>query len=100
MLVTTYISRHVSEDESDRRGIKVGWYTVGKRGVLGRGPFASFQDCEQEIARPTRGHLAASLSSRGGERPFKAWSSWLPKQVRKVVPTVRLTWAGPFWITE
>jgi hypothetical protein len=52
--LTCHIPRHVSEDESDMRGIKDGWYVVGSNGRLVSGPFPSREDCAQEIRHPTR----------------------------------------------
>jgi len=97
--VTAQIPRYVSEDESDGRGLRAGWFTVGKRGGLGGGPFANLQDCEQQIACAAGGPLRASPGHHVRKGQFDARSSWHPKQV-EILPAVRLTWAGPFWITE
>ena len=97
--MTALIPRHVSEDESDRRSIKSGWCTVAKRGALTSGPFASLQDCEHEIARLTRAALKTSASRQIRKGSFEAPRSWLAKRVQ-VVPAAKLTWAGPYWITE
>jgi len=42
---------HVSEAESDRRGIKDGWYGTSPTGKLGNGPFSNRDDCLADINR-------------------------------------------------
>ena len=37
--------RHINDVESDRRGIKDGWYAINGFGKLGGGPFSSREDC-------------------------------------------------------
>ena len=37
--------RHINEVESDRRGVKDGWYAVNGAGKLGGGPFDNREDC-------------------------------------------------------
>ncbi len=39
------IPHYVSEDESDMRGIKPGWYAMEDNGKLSSGPFSSRQEC-------------------------------------------------------
>jgi hypothetical protein len=43
--------RHINEVESDRRGVKDGWYSVDATGKLGRGPFSNREDCATHIKR-------------------------------------------------
>ena len=42
---------HINEAESDRRGVKDGWYAVDVAGELGRGPFSNREDCATHIKR-------------------------------------------------
>ena len=35
----------ISEDKSDMRGIKAGWYAIENDGKLSFGPFSSRQEC-------------------------------------------------------
>lgn len=43
--------RHINEVESDRRGVKDGWYSVDAAGKLVRGPFSNREDCAFHIKR-------------------------------------------------
>jgi hypothetical protein len=43
--------RHINEVESDRRGVKDGWYLVNASGKLGNGPFLKREDCLADIKR-------------------------------------------------
>jgi hypothetical protein len=43
------VPHYVSEDESDMRGIKPGWYAMEANGKLSSGPFSSQHEC------PSRG---------------------------------------------
>jgi hypothetical protein len=97
--LTSHIPRYVSKDESDRRGVKSGWYTVEERGALLSGPFASLQACEDEIGRRTRASLKESSSRQVRKEPLDAPSSWHAKRVQ-AAPAPKLTKAGPFWIIE
>jgi hypothetical protein len=55
---------YISEDSSDMRGIKSGWYAVDDDGHLSSGPFSSLEECVKRIAQPTDG-TAASRPQRG-----------------------------------
>jgi hypothetical protein len=44
---------YISEDKSDIRGIKHGWYAVEDDGNLSSGPFASREECIKRITQPT-----------------------------------------------
>ena len=44
---------YISEDKSDLRGIKHGWYVVEDGGELSSGPFSSREECINRIAQPT-----------------------------------------------
>jgi hypothetical protein len=50
---------YVSEDKSDMRGIKPGWYAIEDDGNLSSGPFSSLEECVKRITQPTRGALAS-----------------------------------------
>jgi hypothetical protein len=39
------VPHYISEDKSDMRGIKSGWYAMDKDGNLVAGPFASREKC-------------------------------------------------------
>jgi hypothetical protein len=43
--------RHINELESDRRGVKDGWYSINGAGKLGCGPFENREDCLSAINR-------------------------------------------------
>ena len=40
---------YISEDKSDMRGIKPGWYAIEDDGNLSSGPFSSFEECVMRI---------------------------------------------------
>jgi hypothetical protein len=46
---------YISEDKSDMRGIKHGWYAVEDDGNLSAGPFDSHEECIKRITQPTNG---------------------------------------------
>jgi len=41
---------YISENQSDMRGIKHGWYAIEDDGNLSSGPFPSFEECLTEIS--------------------------------------------------
>lgn len=41
--------RHIEKDESDRLGIKHGWYGIKVNGTLMTGPSANQEDCLKQI---------------------------------------------------
>jgi hypothetical protein len=44
--------QHFNEVESDRRGVKDGWYAISVTGrLVGNGPFSSREDCSADIKR-------------------------------------------------
>jgi hypothetical protein len=49
------IPHYVSEDKSDLRGIKPGWYAIDGHGNLSSGPFSNREECVARITRPTNG---------------------------------------------
>jgi hypothetical protein len=52
---------YISEDKSDMRGIKRGWYAMEDNGDLSSGPFSSLEECVARITRPTNGTMASKL---------------------------------------
>jgi hypothetical protein len=44
-----------SEDQSDMRGIKSGWYAMEDDGDLSSGPFSSHEECLTRITQPMNG---------------------------------------------
>ena len=52
---------YISEDKSDTRGIKRGWYAMEYDGNLSSGPFSSHEECVSGIIRPTNGTMASKL---------------------------------------
>jgi len=51
VIMTNWTARHVSEAESDRRGIKDGWYAISKTGKVRSGRFSNLEDCQAHIKR-------------------------------------------------
>jgi hypothetical protein len=56
------IPHYISEDKSDMRGIKSGWYTMEEDGKLSSGPFVSRQQCLNKDAQYANG-LTTSRST-------------------------------------
>ena len=52
---------YISENKSDMRGIKPGWYGIEDDGNLSSGPFSSLEECVKRIAQPTNGTVASKL---------------------------------------
>jgi hypothetical protein len=52
---------YISEDKSDMRGIKRGWYAMEDDGGLSCGPFSSHEECVSRIIRPTNGTMVSRL---------------------------------------
>jgi hypothetical protein len=55
---------YISEDKSDMRGIKAGWYAIKRDGNIFSGPFPSRQECIERMAQPTNGTMASTLQGR------------------------------------
>jgi hypothetical protein len=47
--MTNVTARHVNETESDRRGIKGGWYAISQMGKVCSGRFSNREDCQAHI---------------------------------------------------
>ena len=56
--MTILTPRHVEEAESDRRGIKDGWYAINKTGQVCSGQFLNQDDCQAHI-KQQRAHIDA-----------------------------------------
>jgi hypothetical protein len=52
---------YISDDKSDMRGIKSGWYVIEDDGNLSSGPFSSLVECVRRITQPTNGTMASKL---------------------------------------
>jgi hypothetical protein len=52
---------YISENQSDMRGIKHGWYAMEDDGKLSSGPFASSADCVAKISQPANGTIVSKL---------------------------------------
>jgi hypothetical protein len=49
------VPHYISEDKSDIRGIKHGWYAMEDEGDLSSGPFSSREECLTRISHPKNG---------------------------------------------
>jgi hypothetical protein len=49
IIMTNETARHVNETESDRRGIKDGWYAISQIGKICTGRFLNREDCQAHI---------------------------------------------------
>ena len=49
--MTNETARHINETESDRRGIKGGWYAISQIGKVCSGRFSNREDCQAGIER-------------------------------------------------
>ena len=58
---TMTVPYYISEDKSDTRGIKRGWYAMEYDGNLSSGPFSSHEECVSGIIRPTNGTMLSKL---------------------------------------
>jgi hypothetical protein len=52
---------YISENKSDMRGIKPGWYGIEDDGYLSSGPFSSRQECVKRITLPTNEAVASKV---------------------------------------
>ena len=58
---TMTVPYYISEDKSDMRGIKRGWYAMEDDGDLSSGPFSSHEECASRIIRSTNGTMLSKL---------------------------------------
>jgi hypothetical protein len=58
------IPHYVSEDESDMRGIKPGWYTMEDNGKLSSGPFSSRHECSSRDTQEMTGSIPSNVRQR------------------------------------
>jgi hypothetical protein len=58
---TVIAPHYISENKSDMRGIKPGWYAIEDDGNLSSGPFSSREECVKRITQPTNEALASKL---------------------------------------
>jgi hypothetical protein len=56
--------QYISDDKSDMRGIKPGWYAMDEDGNLGSGPFSSHEECLFRITEQMSGSNPSMLRSR------------------------------------
>jgi hypothetical protein len=52
---------YISEDKSDMRAIKRGWYAMEDDGNLSSGPFSSLEECVDSITQSMNGTIASKL---------------------------------------
>jgi hypothetical protein len=58
---TMTVPHYISENKSDMRGIKPGWYAIEDDGNLSSGPFSSREECVKRITGPTTEAIASKL---------------------------------------
>ena len=52
------VPHYISENQSDMRGIKHGWYAIEDNGDLSSGPYSGLEECAKRITQPTNVTLA------------------------------------------
>ena len=52
---------YISENKSDMRGIKPGWYAIEDDGNLSSGPSSGPEECVKRINQPTKGMMKFKL---------------------------------------
>ena len=55
------VPHYVSENKSDMRGIKPGWYAMDDDGNLVSGPFSSREECVKKNILPMNGSTLSTL---------------------------------------
>jgi hypothetical protein len=55
------VPHYFTENKSDMRGIKPGWYAIEDDGNLSCGPFPSLEECVNRITQPTNGTMSTKL---------------------------------------
>jgi hypothetical protein len=58
------IPHYISENKSDMRGIKPGWYAMEVDGNLSSGPFSSRQECHSRDTHEAGGLIPSKLCPR------------------------------------
>jgi hypothetical protein len=58
------IPHYISENKSDMRGIKPGWYAMEADGNLSSGPFSSRQECLSRDTPEASGLIPSKLCPR------------------------------------
>jgi hypothetical protein len=56
---TVTAPHYISENKSDMRGIKPGWYAIEDDGNISSGPFSSLEEWAKRITQPTNGTMAS-----------------------------------------
>jgi hypothetical protein len=57
------IPHYINENQSDMRGIKLGWYAIEDDGNLSSGPFFSHEECLSRGTQPTNGSTSSESLS-------------------------------------
>jgi hypothetical protein len=58
------IPYYISEDRSEIRAVKPGWYAMDDDGDLSSGPFSSHAECLSTMIQPTNGSTPSLLRLR------------------------------------
>ena len=61
---TMTVPHYITEDKSDMRGIKPGWYTIEDDGNPSCGPLSSLEECATRITQPKSGTEPSRLRQR------------------------------------
>jgi hypothetical protein len=56
------VPHYISEDKSDMRGIKPGWYATEDDGDLSSGPFSSREECVKESLSRRTGRVSKAFT--------------------------------------
>jgi hypothetical protein len=59
--IAVTVPHYISENKSDMRAIKAGWYGIEDDGNLSSGPFSSHQECVKRITPPTNEAVASKV---------------------------------------
>ena len=62
---------YMSEDRSDIRGIKSGWYAIEDNGEVSSGPFSSFEECAERITSLPTSDAKGGVGRFAQNRPVK-----------------------------
>ncbi len=72
---------YISDDKSDMRGIKPGWYAIEDDGDLSAGPFSSHEECVKRITQLTNGD-GVQVATRAALKDFSTNTSGVEGGVR------------------